>query len=210
MNPLRINYICCRFWFMKKVFCIVLLLLSVTSAFAQKNALGANYNVGVVFGENNNKFKMSIKPLNFGLSYKSHLNQRIASRITLNHIATNIATIEELSYGVDYHLKKFNPFRSHHINLKSTPYIILEGTLLYYQSPSKSGLSSSLPIFGIGYKRSVDYHWQWSIENKTRISFTDALDGNVVNGSTLDSYNITSVSVFYTFGKLDSDERIKF
>lgn len=191
-----------------KNYITLILILTLFTTQAQVSEIGANYNIGSIVGEAGLLIKPEISPVNLGIVYKRNLNPRVARRYALNFLQTQHSKILEVSGGLDFNFSEYNTFRIR--NKKQTFYVILEANAFYYKPIDEGGkLSFGIPI-GLGYKKIFRKYLGFYIEGKARLTFNDGLDGINTNESTFDSYYFTSFGIFYTFGRRNEKERIKF
>ncbi|MDO6736432.1 DUF6089 family protein [Wenyingzhuangia sp. 2_MG-2023] len=193
---------------MKKIVSI-LLMISFHTGFSQIYEAGLTLNIPNILGESNELFNISVSPTNVGFIVKKNINPRIAYRAAVNRISSDITTMSEFSLGIDYNFKKYNLLR-YRANERSTPYFILEGAALLFNSGAGIKPTIALPV-GIGYKTALTKHFVLSLEAKGRIALTDQLDNDASNSSTLDAYYFFGGSLYYTFGWPKSNKaRSKF
>lgn len=175
--------------------------------FSQVYEAGLSYNPGQIVGEDKNHG--SFFGSNFGIAIKKNMHPRISYRIAAANINSNQTKLTEISAGVDFNFSKYNLVRANGIH-KSTPYIILELTGLFYNNGvDKRKFAMAIPM-GVGFKKSISNNFTASIEAKGRIAFTDKLDNGVIsptqqdyvkqNKTTLDAYYYIGATIYYTFG----------
>lgn len=191
---------------MKKIICVLLIFISKISL-AQVYEAGLSYNVGQIFGEDKN-----VGPPfgnNFGITLKKNMHPRISYRIAAAKLNSNQTKLTEISAGIDFNFSKYNLVRANGLD-KSTPYIIMELTGLFYDNGVDANKFTMAIPMGVGYKTSISNHFTAAIEAKGRVAFTDKLDSGVTNPAatnyvkqnktTLDAYYYIGASIYYTFG----------
>jgi len=191
---------------MKKLIYILTVLFS-QFGFSQVYEAGLSYNPGQIVGEDKNRG--SFLGPNIGIAIKKNMNPRISYRIAAANINSNKTKLTEVSAGVDFNFSKYNLVRANGLN-KSSPYIILEMTGLFYDNGvDKHKFTMAIPM-GVGFKKLILNNFTASIEAKGRVAFTDKLDNGVIdpsqqdyvkqNKTTLDAYYYIGATIYYTFG----------
>lgn len=166
--------------------------------FSQVYEAGLTYNLGNVIGENDEVFPIGGSNKNFGVIFKKNMNPRIAYRLGVNLIESDITQLAEVSAGIDFNFTDYNLIRTNS-NKKQTAYLIFEVASIFYNTQTETKFAVALPL-GIGYKQAITKRLTSSIEAKVRATFTDDLDNIKTNKSTLDAYYYIGASIYYTFG----------
>jgi len=218
---------------MRKIILFLFLIFASITSKAQINEIGiflggANY-IGDIGKEN------FIYPNNFaiGAFYKYNLNPRIAFKGTFTHAnitandsdSKNTArkirgiqfdnTIKEFALGLEFNFFNYNQLSNYNYY---TPYIIVEAAVFNYNVVSRElaphqyaytkKTGYALP-FGLGYKTRLIENFALSFEVKARYTFTDDIDYNNPEITTLnfgnpnsnDWYVFTGISLIYAFGR---------
>lgn len=192
---------------MRKILFIVVLIIGSLKGYTQVYEVGVSYNVGQVFGEVNTDF--SLLATNVGVTLKKNMNPRMSYRLSATRMETGSTSLTEITTGIDFNFNKFNLVRTNGKN-RSTPYVILEVASLFYNNEVDNNKFTMALPFGVGFKKSINRNFNFAIEAKARVAFTDKLDTGITdtsnpnyvaqNTTTLDGYYYTGVTLFYTFG----------
>jgi|GEM_PF-4474275 len=192
---------------MKKLI-YILTVLSTQFGFSQVYEAGLSYNPGQIVGEDKNHG--SFFGPNVGIAIKKNMHPRISYRIAAAKINSNQTKLTEVSAGVDFNFSEYNLVRADGLH-RSTAYIILELTGLFYNNGvNNREFTMAIPM-GVGFKKSIYKNFIASIEAKGRVAFTDKLDNGVIssptqqdyvkqNKTTLDAYYYIGATIYYTFG----------
>ncbi len=212
---------------MKKLFLIIVLIISTSTSYAQlfEGGLflgGSNY-VGDIGPDS------YINP-NFpagGIIAKFNLTPRINFRGTL--IATQINAKDtkadsdfrvgrglsvqnnllEASGGIEFNFFKYS---MNQVGFSQTPYIIVQGTIASYAFVDPDTFESKrsfniMPSFGLGYKTRIAENFAVSFETSVRYTLKDNIDETSVNNigtgniNSDDWYVFTGFTITYGFGR---------
>lgn len=193
---------------MRKLLFIAVLMLSCLKGYTQVYEVGVSYNMGEILGEADSSF--SFLGSNVGVTIKKNMNPRMSYRVSATKLKNSGTSLTELTAGIDFNFNKYNLVRANGGLDRSTPYVILELASLFYDNGiDQNKFAMALP-FGVGFKKSINRNFNYAIEVKGRVAFTDKLDSGITdennvdyvvqNETTFDGYYYAGVTVFYTFG----------